>query len=151
MKILIIYETYSGGTKTAVEFMAEELIKMNHAVDIIHAIDAKPDSFSKHDLYIFATPSWLERDREGQPHINFIKFMEKFEKESFENKNIALMGLGDATYAHFCGGIDVLMKFLEERGGKILASPLKLDSYFMKPEECRKIMKEWISKFTLKN
>ena len=77
--------------------------------------------------------------------------MEKFDKESFANKNIALMGLGDETYAHFCGGVDILKKFLEERGGKILSSPLKLDSYLMKPEECKKIIKEWISALPLKN
>ena len=135
MKILIIFETYSGGTEAAVEYMGEVLKDLHHTVEIIHAIDAKPDSFSSHELLLFATPSWLERDREGQPHINFIKFMEKFNKESFANKNIALMGLGDETYAHFCGGVDILKKFLEERGGKILSSPLKLDSYLMKPEK----------------
>ena len=150
MKILIIFETYSGGTEAAVEYMGEVLKDLHHTVEIIHAIDAKPDSFSSHELLLFATPSWLERDREGQPHINFIKFMEKFNKESFANKNIALMGLGDETYAHFCGGVDILKKFLEERGGKILSSPLKLDSYLMKPEECKKIIKEWITALPLK-
>ncbi len=149
MKILIIFETYSGGTKAAVEYIASEMTKSQHKVDIIHAIDATQDSFADYDLFLFATPSWLERDREGQPHINFITFMEKFNKSSFADKKITIMGLGDETYAHFCGGVDVLKKFFEERGGKILSEPLKLDSYYMKDEECKKIMKEWIAKLVV--
>ena len=151
MKILIVYETYSGGTKAAVEYAASELEKLNHEVEIIQAINAKPDDFSVHDFFLFATPSWLERDREGQPHVNFITFMEKFKEAAFKDKKIALMGLGDEVYAHFCGGVDVLKKFFEERGGKILSEPLKLNSYYMKKEECKKIIKEWISALPFKS
>ncbi len=151
MKILLVFETYSGGTLAASEYISKLLTNQGHDVTTKKASQTKLSEFNHYDFIMLGTPSWLERNEEGQPHENFIKFIEASKNEVIEPKQCAVFGLGDETYAHFGGGADMLSKFLQEKGCNMSAKPLKIDSFYVDQEKNEKQIAEWIKTLPLQN
>ena len=149
MEILIIFDTYSGGTLDAATYLYDELTRKNHKVLLKRPSEVTLDQFSSPDLVIFGTPSWLVDNIEGKPHTNFIKLMETMKDSHLKEKNIAIFGLGDESYAHFCEGVDILEKFIKEKQGNIITKSLKLNSYYTNQEECHKKITAWIESMPL--
>lgn len=149
MKILLIYETYSGGTLAASQFISHALEEQGHEVTTKRASQTKFTEFNDYDFIFLGTPSWLERNEEGQPHENFIKFIEASKNESIEPKNCAVFGLGDETYAHFGRGADRLITFLQEKGCTVVSKPLKIDSFYVNQERHEKQISEWLKTLPL--
>ncbi|KKP87050.1 MAG: Flavodoxin [Candidatus Roizmanbacteria bacterium GW2011_GWA2_35_8] len=94
-------------------------------------------------LRIFASPSWDNESEEGQPHIDFISFMQKSTGKNFNGKSCATFGLGDSTYAHFCGAVDIVTDYIKKNGGKIINDPLKIDGYLFNTEANNKLLSDW--------
>lgn len=150
MNICIAYETYSSSTETVVTIVATKLTEKGHAVTVRRMRDGvRPEDLKKTDLTIFATPSWFECGKEGQPHISFLNFMDTAQNESFSGMKFALIGLGDSTYAHFCHAIDLLGGFLERHEAQNIAPTLKLDSFLSNTEHETKRLEEWIDRLPL--
>ncbi len=149
MKILIIYDTYSGGTLDASTFIYDLLVAKGNTALVKRANEVSLDDFTSPDLIIFGTPSWFVDNIEGKPHVNFVKLMEAIKTSHFENKKVAVFGLGDETYAHFCRGVDILEKFIKERQGNIIVESLKLNNYYANQETCREALTGWIEKLPL--
>ncbi|KKP67027.1 MAG: nitrogenase (flavodoxin), partial [Candidatus Roizmanbacteria bacterium GW2011_GWC2_35_12] len=101
MKIGIFYATYSGGTQMASEFLAEKLKSLGHEVTLKQISEISFDETLTYDLRVFTSPSWDNESEEGQPHIDFISFIQKSAGKNFSGKPCAVFGLGDSTYAHF--------------------------------------------------
>lgn len=148
MNIGIFYATYSGGTQMASDFLTQNLKASGHTVDIkpIDKVSFK-DTLS-YDLRIFASPSWDNENKDGQPHIDFISFMEKFAGKKFSNKSCAVFGLGDVFYGHFCGAVDHLEEFIKKCGGKLVTEPLRIDKYMIDIDGYNKKLAKWAKKFT---
>ncbi len=149
MKILLAFETYSGGTMAASEFAAKILTTKGHTVELKRSSELQKTEFDNYDLVILATPSWLERGDEGQPHENFLKFIDTFQGVSFANKKFALFGLGDQTYAHFGRGVDRLATFVTNNGGQIISTPLKIDGFYFNQKQNEEILQSWIENLPL--
>lgn len=149
MKILIIYDTYSGGTLDAAQFVYDTLSKKGQSVTIKRSGEITPDDLSVHDFIIFGTPSWFVDNVEGNPHASLLKLMKQAKDLNLTNKKIAIFGLGDETYAHFCGGVDFLEKFVIKQGGKISIESLKLNNYYANLEDCHQKLSSWIETLPL--
>lgn len=150
MNICIAYETYSSTTETVVEIISKSLKEKGHTTTIKRMRDTHSVSDIKTcDLTIFATPSWFERDKEGQPHIAFLEFMDSNKDATFDGMKFALVGLGDSTYAHFCHAIDMIGGYLTEHNAIQVGETLKLDSFFFNSEAQTKRLHEWIEKLPL--
>lgn len=150
MNICIAYETYSSSTETVVALVASKLTGKGHIVTVKRMRDGvNPQDLKSADLTIFATPSWFERGKEGQPHISFLNFMDTAQNESFKDMKFALIGLGDSTYAHFCHAIDMLGGFLERHEAKNVTQTLKLDSFLSNTGPETKRLEEWIDQLPL--
>ncbi len=149
MNILIVYDTYSGGTLEAAQFVFSLLSQKNQQVTLKRADEISKDDFLASDFIIFATPSWFVDNIEGKPHINFIKLMDTVNNVQLANKKCAVFGLGDQSYAHFCGGVTILEKFIGDNGGTIVAKSLKLDSYYANKESCHAKLSSWIETLPL--
>lgn len=149
MNILIIYDTYSGGTQAATEYLALMLNENGHNAIVKRVTDINASEISDYGTVFFASPSWLENDKEGQPHINFLRFIESAKDIQFADKKFAFMGLGDESYAHFCNGIEIIKRFVQEKGGSILGEPLKIDSYYMNTEKNNEKIKSWLETIPL--
>lgn len=149
MNILIVYETYSGGTMAAAQLISQYLTDKNHTVTIKKAKDTDLSEFNNYDFVILGTPSWLERKEEGQPHENFIQFMEKYKDISISPVKCAVFGLGDETYAHFGRGADKVAAFLKEKGCEVVTEPYKVDSYYVNQGKHEQAITEWITSLKL--
>jgi sulfite reductase alpha subunit-like flavoprotein len=53
---------------------------------------------------------------------------------------MAIFGLGDSRYQHFCGAAVVLQKFVAAAGASLVAEPLYLDGY---PQRQVAVLQDW--------
>ena len=97
MNIGIFYATYSGGTQMATDFLSQDLKTAGHTVDLKPIAQVSFEDTLSYDLRIFASPSWDDEDKEGQPHVDFISFIEKSAGKNFGDKPCAIFGLGDIS------------------------------------------------------
>lgn len=148
MNIGIFYATYSGGTQMATAALAETLKTAGHQVDLKAINEVSFDDTLKYDLRIFASPSWDSDSLEGQPHQDFVTFMKNSEGKSFGDKPVAIFGLGDISYGHFCGAVDHMEAFVKKVGGKLVATSLRIDNYMIDMEGYNKKLAEWVKPFT---
>jgi len=144
MNILLLYETYSGGTLSAAEYLKIVLIEKGHKVTLSTTHESNPQTYPSYDLVIMGTPSWLEQNKEGQPHAYFLQFMTNTKDFSFEGTTFAIFGLGDRTYAHFCKAVDTLHEYLSSKKGVVVGQDLKIDSYLFDPEKGKKELRLWV-------
>lgn len=148
MNILLAYETYSGGTMSAAEFAANYLKEKGHTVTLLHIHESIPTEYPNYDVVIMATPSWLERGEEGQPHINVLRFMDQLNGSSLQGK-FAFFGLGDSTYAHYGKGVETLQSFIETKGGTIISPLLKIDSFLFEQKKGKEELTKWLQSLPL--
>ena len=146
MRILILYATYSSGTKTASEVVAQLLTEYDNAVTLKQVKSAIPQEINDFDCIILASPSWWIDNKDGQPHDDFTSFMKKCEGLLFENKRFAIFGLGDSSYARFCGAVDYLTQFISQHKGILISDPLRIDGYYFDEEGNNIRLKEWVNK-----
>ena len=114
----------------ASQTVSEILTQKGHSVTLKEAVEAKPEDVVSAQLVIFASPSWDYADKEGMPHEHFFPLMSGLEGKPLENKPFALLGLGDKSYAHFCGGVDHFEQFVTKVKGKLAVPSLRVDGYF---------------------
>lgn len=143
MNILIAYATYSGGTQTACEFLSQTLSGLGHQVTMKQISELSFEDTLAYDLRIFSSPSWDDGELEGQPHMDFGSFIKNSAGKSFSGKNCAVFGLGDTSYAHFCGAVDIIIDFVQKNGGKLISTPLKIDGYLFDMEGNNKKISDW--------
>ena len=146
MNILLLYATNSGGTQQASQMVASLLQEKGHTVSMKNPKESKTDEIAGADLIIFASPSWDYQDKEGQPHEDFFPFLESLKGKTFENKPFAILGLGDSSYAHFCGAVDEFEKVVQNLKGKLVVPSLKIDGYYLRMDENNQTVRDWGSK-----
>lgn len=146
MKILILFATNSGGTEVVGKMIEEVLKSKGHEVFCQKVKDADVSSLSSYDLLVLGSPTWDYQTKEGQPHEDFFPFMEKAAGQNFIGKKFAVFGLGDTSYAHFCGAVPILEDFLKKNGGRLVLASLKIDQFFFQEEKNNQLVKEWAEK-----
>jgi len=143
MDILVLYATYSGGTQMASQIVKEEIEKSGNQVKYLEVKDADWDVILKYKLVILCTPTWDFNGKEGQPHEDFMKLIDKSTSVSLKDINFAVLSLGDSSYTKFCGSADVLTDFIKEKGGNQIINPLKIDGFFFNQETHTESIRKW--------
>lgn len=147
MNILIVYATYSGSTREAIQLVSAELTKSGHTVTVKTSREATPQDCLDADFLILASPSWDYEGREGQPHEDFQVFFKAVDQTQFSGKPYAVLGLGDTAYPHYCGAVDIIEEFMNTRGAKRAAESLRIDKYFSSHDNPQKVI-GWASSLT---
>ncbi len=144
MNILIAYATFSSGTMEASEFIAQLIRDKGHIVNLKKIAETHPDEFNEYDLVMLGSPSWLVNNTEGMPHDDFVNFFKLAEGKVYEQKKFVIYGLGDASYAHFCGAVDHIEEFVHKMKGNIVTESLRIDGYLMDEKNAQDHIKTWI-------
>ncbi len=144
MKTLIIYATYSSGTQTASEVLTDTLETFGYDVTMKNVADINLDEIAHYDLVILGSPSWMIDHKDGQPHHLFLEFFNKVGSREFKNVLFAVFGLGDSSFAHFCGAVDHLEEFVDQVNGTLLSPSLKIDSYYFNQEKNDELLRNWL-------
>lgn len=146
MKCLLVYGTLSGSTMTATELVGASLREAKNEVTTVSAEEANKDMVASHEVLVIASPSWEDRGLDGQPLPEVRQFIESFTTVDLSGKKISLLGLGDTSYPHYCGAIDVMEELLK----KIQITPsiksLRIDKYYSLPDNEHKV-KAWADAF----
>lgn len=145
MTILIAYTTNSGGTYLASNIVQTELEKHNHTATVKKIDETDSSEFNSYDLIILASPSWWVNHKDGQPPESFQDFMKKNADINFSHKKFAILGLGDTSYMHFCGAVDVLESFVKEHHGQLAVESLRIDGFYFN-EKNEELVKQWAEK-----
>ncbi|MBI5018674.1 flavodoxin domain-containing protein [Candidatus Gottesmanbacteria bacterium] len=130
MKCLLVYGTLSGSTMTAAELAAAELRTAGHEVDVIGVEEASREKLASYGALIVASPSWEDQGKDGQPLPEVRKFLETVTSEDLKDKKVALMGLGDTSYPHYCGAIDIMEEMLKKISVTPIVTSLRVDRYY---------------------
>jgi flavodoxin I len=130
MKCLLVYGTLSGSTMSASEVAAATLRTANHTVDMFSADEVTREKVAEYDALIVSSPSWEDRGKDGQPLPEVRAFMESLTAEDLSGKKVALIGLGDTSYPHYCGAVDVMEEILNKLSVTLVVPSLKIDRYY---------------------
>lgn len=142
MKVMIVYGTYSGGTLHIAEEI-KSVLQSRHEVKLYNVMDVKPYEFKSYDLIILGSCSWLQDNKDGQPHQGFITLFDALRSQTFADKRFAIFGLGDSHYLHFCGAVGYLSTLVENLKGRNLINPLRIDRYYFNEMENIQSARKW--------
>lgn len=130
MKCLLIYGTLSGSTMTASELAANTIRAAGHEVDVVSVESASLDTLKDYGALIIASPSWEDQGKDGQPLPEIRMFLEQVTAEHLKDRKVALIGLGDTSYPHYCGAIDVMEEMLKKAAATPVVPSLRVDRYY---------------------
>lgn len=139
MKCTLLYGTLSGSTMTAAGIVSDVLTAAGHQVDSIMVDGATKDQIKDAQLVILGSPSWEDEGKDGQPLPDMTKFLKTLTAEDLAGKKVAIFGLGDTSYQHFCGAVDVMTELLKVNGASPVIEPVRIDRYYSLPDNENKI------------
>ncbi len=142
MTILVVYGTLSGSTMTAADIIATTLRQNGNEVSEVSADLASRDQLAANDMMVIGSPSWEDEGKDGQPLPEVRKFLSGLTSADLSGKKVAIFGLGDTSYPHFCGAVDVLEGMLKERGVSPVVPSLRVDRYYSNPKNEQDVV-EW--------
>ncbi len=144
MKILLIYATYSGSTQMAAQIAHDVLTEHTYEVDMKLASEITAEEIKSAEYIVLASPSWDDHGRDGMPHEDFLRLQERI-GDAFAGKHIAMLGLGDNTYAHFCGCVDYIEGWMKDTKAELFVPSLRVDNFYFDTEGNTQKVKSWAS------
>ncbi len=142
MNVLLLFTTNSGSTQAASDVVRNALTGAGHTVTVKNPKETTFDEVSGADLVVFASPSWDYEGKEGQPHEDFNALLKEFEGKTLEGKPFAIVGLGDTSYTHYCGAVDVLEEYVGKLNAKLAVPSLRIDRYYQN-SDAPQAVKTW--------
>lgn len=141
--ILIIYGSLTGNTEGVAFKVSEALQTAGHTLEVKNAVDCEEDVLKgSFDTLILACSTWDD----GLPQSDFLEFMQRVENSQLDlsSKKIALLGLGDSNYVHFCGGLTAIEAlFIDKFKGQKIIDALRIDGY-PDMEENQQKLNAWV-------
>ena len=147
MNILLLYTTNSGSTQTAADIVKSDLTAAGNTVTMKNPKSSTFDEVKSADLIIIASPSWDYEGKEGQPHEDFNNLLKEFEGKTLADKSFAILGLGDSSYTHFCGAVDVFEESIKKLSAKLIIPSLRIDRYYQN-HDAPQLVKSWTKSLT---
>jgi flavodoxin len=140
---LLAYGTNSNSTFFASQVLLKELQSQGHTVTMQEVRDVNVANLLTYDLVIFGTNTWFYNNAQGQPHIWYFAFEEKFKTQLFKDKKFAIFALGDSSYIEFCHSADYLEKMVKDVQGDLVVESLRIDGYYFDEKKNNELLKKW--------
>ncbi len=115
-KIAVVYSYNSVKSAKIASKIADHLA--NFSVEKLNVENCTVKEFSIFDGFILSVPTWFD----GELPNYWDEFLPALENLDFNNKKIALFGLGDQKNypENFCDAVGILGDFFEKRGASIV-------------------------------
>lgn len=140
-KALIIFGSTTGNTESMAESVGKALGEYAVEAAIKNVTDASTDDLTaEHDLLVLGCPAYGDEEIEMQE--DFEEFAENWDGVQLNGKKFAVFAPGDSSYEHFCGTVDLLEDKMQDLGGELVASGLKVDG---DPDDYLDDINEWSS------
>ena len=122
---------------------AQQILTENkYEVVLQLASEVTPEEIKSYEYIVLASPSWDDHGRDGMPHEDFLRLQERV-GDAFTGKHIAMLGLGDNTYAHFCGCVDYIEGWMSDTKATLIMPSLRVDNFYFDTDGNTKKVKEW--------
>jgi len=127
---------------TVAELIGRTLVADGHEVDVIPVENATKESLRSYGAFIVGSPSWEDQGKDGQPLPEITAFLASLSLTDLAKKKVLVFGLGDVSYPHFCGAVDIMESKLNELGVTPRMESLRIDRYYSLQENEQKV-KTW--------
>lgn len=125
-KALIVYGSTTGNTEGVADTIASVFKKNDIDVDVQNAADVSARDLAEgYDMVLLGSSTWGDEEVELQD--DFVPLYENLQEAGLAGKKVAVFGCGDSSYPHFCGAVDALDEKVEQLGGKLVVTSLKID------------------------
>jgi flavodoxin I len=117
-EIALIFGTDTGITEEISNLIVDKWSKTK--IEMIEVSDITIDDFNKHQYLILGLSTWYDGDLQS----DWESYLDEFKTIKFENKFVAIFGLGDQVgYGeYFIDGVGILAEIVIENGGKIIGN-----------------------------
>lgn len=143
MNVLLMYATYSGSTEVAAQLAQQVLQAKGQNVTLKKALTVTPEDIEAADVVIVASPSWDYHGEEGMPHEHYQEVFKTFAGKTFPGKKFAVLGLGDTNFTKFCGAANHLENWVQQLGGTLCVTSLRLNQFYFNEKENTEKVKWW--------
>lgn len=123
MKILILFSTMMGTTEEVAKRIQKSLMESGNQVDLFNVFDNSQVNVSHYDVLILGAPTYDEG-----LEVNMKQYIDQ-QKPNLSKQKIAVFGLGDRMYPHYCTSADILEEWITENSGKLSIESLRIDGY----------------------
>ena len=103
------------------------MLEKEFEVELKDIAQISDEDWKSHEYYIIGVPTWWDGDLQS----DWEDYFDTFKDISFENKKVALFGLGDQIGYEdwYCDGLGILGEVIVNNGGKLFGFTTKDDSY----------------------
>ena len=125
MNIKIVYETQSGTTQYVAEVIESQLRAAGHQVTY-HSVkdDGEQPDLTGIDLVLFGGPTYDDGQLE-----RYLRGMVEHFSPDLSKVKVAVFGLGNSTYPHFCTAAQILEEWVAKYGGKLVTETMRVDGF----------------------
>lgn len=144
-KILIAFSSIGGNTELVVQKVSQIVQLSQKALIDVCRVDSfditKPELLDEYNCLVLASPTYGQ----GTIEVHFLPFLKAI-KSKIENKNCAVIGLGDNKYypEYLTESGAILEKYITDNGGKLLVPALRIGMPPIKFIE--KLVPKWVEK-----
>lgn len=138
-KALILFGTTTGNTEAMSDMIKNTLDDSGVETEVKNVVDTPVSEMNgDHDVLLIGCAAYGDDTIELQE--DFEEFYQQWNGIKLEGKKFAVFAPGDSSYEYFCGSVDFLEEKMEEMGGQMVNSGLKIDG---DPDESEDEIAEW--------
>lgn len=144
--VRIVYSSISGNTEIVCQEIEKVLAEKGYAVSLDKCQLAKREELESCDLLVFACPTYAH----GELQVYFGQFINAIQDINIEQKNCAVVGLGDPKYDtdYTVESAKILADFFEKHKAVQVVEPLEIQKCPI--PQLESIIKPWAEKLAEK-
>ncbi len=125
--ILIAYASQTGSALHIAQQTAKQLEQAGKSVQILSLNQITPTQLTQISTALFIVSTYGEGEAPDNGNRFIARTLAQLEKTSLQHLQIAILGLGDSTYPHFCGFAHQLHNKLHQCGAHFLTDVIEAD------------------------
>lgn len=125
--ILIGYASQTGSALHIAQQTATQLEQAGKSVQILPLNQITPAQLTQISTALFVVSTFGEGEAPDNGNRFFSHTLAQLEKTSLQHLHVAMLGLGDSTYQHFCGFAHHLYNKLRQCGAHFLTDIVEVD------------------------
>lgn len=129
-KVLIVYASLTGNTRTGAHILEEAFKELDTDVDVLESYDADPFEYEDYDICVVGTYTY---GTDADLPDEIVDFYEELEDVDLDGKVYGVFGSGDVFYVgKYCLCVDYFEEQFEKTGAQKGANGIK---YNLDPDE----------------
>ena len=125
--ILIGYASQTGSALRIAQQTAAQLEQAGKSVQILSLNQITSAQLTQVSTALFIVSTYGEGEAPDNGNRFFVRTLGGLDANALQQQQVLILGLGDSTYAYFCGFAHQLGHALHERGARFMADVIEVD------------------------